>query len=350
MKKVLVLLLCCLLPAGFLCARGARERTIDGDVAINVMLVDGPPIVAMAEMMSQGAAVKEGYNISYTVVHDPNALIAALLNQEPDFAIAPINVASIMHNNGSGYRLAAVTWGMMHIVSNQNITSLEELKGETIIAFGRGAMPSITLRAILEQNNIEYVEPVGTNFTPDPNRVHIIYLASALDVRNIIVAGTLDGLPVRFGLLAEPVATAIGGATANAAHGQFLPRINLQTEWARNNNGQIPPQTGLIFHERLLASHADFVNAFINMAELSSLYAQNNPVSAGDMAVRLGSIAIPNGAIVAAAVNAGRLPIHITRARDAMADVNAYFQVILNETPALIGGRMPPDIFFYAPE
>jgi len=350
MKRILTLLLCSLLPLGFLYARAAGERTIDGNAAINVMLVDGPPVVAMAELMSQGSAAKEGYNISYTVVHDPNVLIAALLNQEPDFAIAPINIASIMHNNGSGYRLAAVTWGMLHIVSNQNISSLEELKGETVIAFGRGAMPSITLRAILEQNNIEYVEPIGTNFTPNPNKVHIIYLASALDVRNIIVAGTLDGLPVRFGLLAEPVATAIGGATANAAHGQFLPRINLQTEWARNNNGQIPPQTGLIFHERLLANHADFVNSFIKMAELSSLYAQNNPHSAGEMAVRLGSIAIPNGAIVAAAVNAGRLPIHITRAGDAKAGVNAYLRIIFNDTPALIGGRMPPDIFFYAPE
>ena len=350
MKKILTLLLCGLLPLGFLYARAAGDRAADGNTPINVMLVDGPPIVAMAELMSQGAAVKDGYTISYTVVHDPNALIAALLNQEPDFAIAPINVASIMHNNGSGYRLAAVTWGMMHIVSNQNISSLEELRGETIIAFGRGAMPSITLRAILEQNNIEFVEPVGTTFTPDPNKVHIIYLASALDVRNIIVAGTLDGLPVRFGLLAEPVVTAIGGATANAPHGQFLPRINLQTEWARNNNGQIPPQTGLIFHERLLTSHADFINDFIRMAELSSLYAQDNPVSAGNMAVQLGSIAIPNGAIVAAAVNAGRLPIHITRANEAKADVNAYFQVILNDTPALIGGRIPADIFFHAAE
>jgi len=335
---------------GFLYARAAGERAIGGDVAINVMLVDGPPIVAMAELMSKGAGAKDGYVISYTVVHDPTVLVAALLNQEPDFAIAPINVAAMMHNNGSGYRLAGVTWGMMHIVSNQNITSLEELRGETIIAFARGAMPGITLRAILEQNNIEYVEPVGTDFTPDPNKVHIIYLASALDVRNIIIAGTLDGLPVRFGLLAEPVVTAIGGATANAPHGQFLPRINLQTEWARTNNGQIPPQTGIIFHERLLTNHADFVNSFISMAELSSLYAQNNPVSAGEMAVQLGSIAIPSGAIVAAAVNAGRLPIHITRASEVKADVNAYLQVIMNETPALIGGRMPADIFFYAAE
>jgi len=350
MKKVFMALVCCALAAGFLYARGAGERAVRDTVSINVMLVDGPPIVVMAELMSKGGAVKEGYDISYTVVHDPTALVAALLNQEPDFAIAPINVAAMMHNNGSGYRLAAVTWGMMHIVSNQNITSLEELRGETIIAFGRGAAPGITLREVLRQNNIEYVEPVGANFTPDPNRVHIIYLASALDVRNMILAGSFDGVPVRFGLLAEPVVTAIGGATANAAHGQFLPRINLQTEWARTNNGQIPPQAGLIFHERLLTGHADFVNRFIALAELSSLYAQNNPASAGNMAVQLGSIAIPGGAVVQAAVNADRLPIHITRAADVIPDINAYLQVILNEAPPLVGGRLPADIFFHAAE
>jgi len=350
MKKIIALSFCFLLLAGLAYARGGRDRDAGGDVGINVMLVDGGPVVAMAQMMSQGATAKDGFDISYTVVHDPAALVAALLNQEPDFAIAPINVAAMMHNNGSGYRLAAVTWGNLHIVSNQNITSLEELRGETIVAFGRGAVPGITLRAILAQSNINYVEPVGTNFTPDPNSVHIIYLASALDVRNIIVAGSLDGMPVRFGLLAEPVATAIAGATANAPHGQFQARINLQTEWARNNGGQLPPQTGLIFHERLLTNHADFVNSFIAMAEASALYAHDSPVSAGNMAVELGSIAIPNGAIVAAAVNAGRFPLQMTRANHAVADVSSYLQVILNESPPLIGGRLPAGSFFHAAE
>jgi len=312
------------------------------------MLVDGAPFLSITKMMSEDFAVKNGYDINYTVTNDSDALIAALLNKEPDFAIAPINVAAMMHNNGSGYRLAAVTtWGIMQIVSNQNITTLEELKGETIVAFGRAGTPGITLRAVLEQNGIDYAEPLGTSFSVNPNKVYIIYLTAASDVRNAIVEGTLDGMAVKFGLLAEPVATAVGGATASVPHGQFTVKINLQTEWAKNNDGQIYPQAGLIFHERLLTSDADFVNKFIAMVELSSLYANTNPVTAGNLAVELGSIAIPNGTIVGNAFNAGRLPITFTRAPEAKARVHAYLTVIHADSPNLVGGNLPADSFYF---
>ena len=348
MKKFITLVLCCLLLPGSVFAGGGRDRDATG-VNINVMVVDGAPLVTMTQMMSEGAGAIEGYNISYTIIPDPTALVAALLNQEADFAIAPINIASMMHNNGSGYRLAAITsWSNLHIVSNQNVTSLDDLRGETIFAFGRGAIPGITLRSVLRQNNIPYVEPVGLNFTVDPNAVHIIYFTAAIDVRNVIIAGSLDGMPVRFGLMVEPVATATAAATANLPHGPFVPGINLQNEWARVNDGEIPPQAGLIFHERLLANHADFVDRFISMAEVSTVYAQNNPVSAGDIAVGFGSLSIPNGQVVSAAFNAGRFPIHFARANDAREPVNSFLQAILNEAPPLIGGRMPSDAFFHA--
>ncbi|MCL2751786.1 MAG: ABC transporter substrate-binding protein [Firmicutes bacterium] len=346
MKKTFAVLICCFLAAG---ALACGKNNHGEDVNISLTAVDGAPILTLAKMRAEDFAVANGYRISYTVTNDSDALVAALLNRTADFAITPINIAAMMHNNGSGYRLAAVTtWGIMHIVSNQNVSSLEELKGETIVAFGKSGTPGITLRAVLEQNGIEYAEPIGTNYAVDPNKVHIIYLTAASDVRNAIVAGTLDGITVKFGLLAEPVATAVGGATAAVPHGQFTVKINLQTEWAKNNGGEIYPQAALIFHERLLAKDQKFVDQFIAMAELSSLYANAYPESAGSLAVQSGSIAIPNGAVVKTAYDAGRLPIEFARAPEAKSRVNAYLQVILNDTPALVGGKMPSDSFYYA--
>jgi len=121
----------------------------------------------------------------------------------------------------------------------------------------------------------------------------------------------------------------------------------LQTEWARNNNGEIFPQAALIFHERLLTNNVDFVNDFIAMAEQSSIYANENPVEAGDLAVTLGSIVIPNGTIVGNAYNAGRLPMNFTHAADAKSTVNNYLQAFMEENANLIGGRMPADSFYY---
>jgi len=349
LKKIVALILCCLFVFGTLtaCKNESKENA-----EINVMLVDGAPLLNMIYMMSEDFAGVDGYDISFTMTNDSDALVAALLNQEPDFAIAPINVAAMMNNNGSGYRLAAVTiWGIMHIVSDQDVTTLEHLKGETIVAFGRSGTPGITLRTILRQSNIDFVEPDSANFTPDPDKVSIIYLTAASDVRDAIATGMeIGGKAVNFGLLAEPVATAITGFASNAGRPGFTARINLQTEWARNNNGEIYPQAALIFHERLLVENAGFVNEFITMVEQSSIYANNNPVEAGDLAVSLGSVAIPNGTVVGNAHNAGRLPINFTNAANAKQAVNSYLQAFLDENANLIGGKMPADNFYYVKE
>ena len=350
MKKIVVMILCCVLALGTLSACSSENR--GDDMAINVMLVDGAPLLSMTYMMSDIFTGIDGYDITFTMTNDSDALISALLLQEPDFAVAPINVAAMMNNNGSGYRLAAVTiWGIMHIVSDRDVSSLEELKGETIVAFGRSGTPGITLRSVLRQSNIDFDEPDKATFTPDPDKVSIIYLSAASDVRDAIATGIeIGGKPVSFGLLAEPVATAITGFAEKAGRAGFAARINLQTEWAKNNNGEIYPQAALIFHERLLAENMDFVNEFITMAETSSIFANDDPVEAGNLAVSLGSVAIPNGALVGNAYDAGRLPMNFVYADYVKAAVDRYLQAFMDENAKLIGGRMPTDNFYYVKE
>jgi len=331
---------------------GNNENEANQDTKISVMLVDGAPLLSVAHMLSDDFPEADGLDISFTLTNDVDAMVAALLNQEPDFAIVPVNVAAMMHTNGSGYRLAAVTtWGLMHIVSDRNVITLEDLIGETVVAFGRSGTPGITLRAVLTQNNIDFVEPIGMDFVPEPNKVNIIYLTAASDVRDAIATSMeIGGEPVSFGLLAEPAATAVTGFANNMGRADIAPRINIQTEWARNNDGEIYPQAALVFNERLLADNVDRVNEFIALVERSSVYANSNPEEAGDLAVSLGSIAIPGGVIVDNAYRAGRLPIAFTHAKDARSAVNTFLQTIMEENANLIGGSMPEDSFFYVKE
>jgi len=349
MKRIVAIIIVVMLAAGILSSCAGNSTNFE-NTAINVMLVDGAPLLSMAHMMSDEFQGVSGYDISFTMTNDSDALVAALLNGEPDFAVAPINVAAMMYNNGSGYRLAAVTtWGIIHIVSDRDVTTLEELRGNTVVAFARSGTPGITLRAVLRQNNIDFVEPDSTDFTPDPDKVSIVYLTAASDVRDAIATGmVIGGEAASFGLMTEPAATAISGFAGNAGRPGFSPRLNLQTQWARNNDGEIFPQAALIFHERLLAHNEDFVNDFIAAAEQSSAYANSSPGEAGDLAVSLGSIAIPNGAIVETVHSAGRLPIDFTRAADARSAVNTFLQTIFDENAGIIGGAVPSDDFYYA--
>ena len=346
-KKTIAALLLCLLAFGALTACGGATASKE-DTAILVMLVDGAPLLSMTQMMADESDGIDGYDINFTMTNDADALVAALLNQEPDFAVAPINVAAMMHNNGSGYRLAAITiWGIMHIVSDQDVSTLEDLKGETVVAFGRGGTPGITLRAVLKQNGIGFDEPDSASFVPAPDKVSIVYLTAASDVRDAIATGMeVGGKAASFGLLAEPVATAITGFANNAGRPGFTAKINLQAAWGLQS-GEIFPQAALIFHERLLDDHPGFVDAFIAKAESSSAYANENPAEAGELAVTLGSVAIPNGTVVGNAYGAGRLPMDFTYATDARAAVDKYLRAFMEENANVIGGKLPADSFYY---
>jgi NitT/TauT family transport system substrate-binding protein len=325
MKKFLIAILICLLLFGALTACSGNANTI------NLMLVDGAPSLTVAKMLSENPTV-EGLSVSYQLA-ELTQLTAALLNGQPDFAIVPINVAALMHNNGSGYRLAAVTtWGILHVVSNQNVSSLQQLKGETIFAFGQSGTPGITLRAVLNQAGIGFTQAPNQ---PEADKVHIVYRATPADVRNEILANNAS-----FAVLAEPLATAITPAT----NGQFKAVINIQDEWKKHNEGENYPQAALIFHQRLPLT---LVSEFVAKVEASSLYANANPQSAGDLAAGLHGSTLPSGALIAQAHAAGRLPINFTRAEQAKSAVNSYLQIILSDAPTLVGGKMPSDNFFY---
>lgn len=312
--------------------------------SINVVMLDGAPLLPMAKMRSDNSIIDSNYSINYTTILDTDALSAALFNKTADFAVVPVNVASIMYNNGSGYKCAAVTiWGIMHIVSSENISTLSHLKGSTVVAFGRSGTPGITLRSVLKQAGINFVEDKGASFDVPSDTVHIMYLASASDVRNVLINGKIDGLEVKHGLLAEPVATAIAGASG----GKITAKINIQDEWAALNGGQSYPQAVLVFQERLLVKDKAFVDKFILAVQASSEYAQNNAMQAGELAVSLGSLSIPNGNVVQNAVSNGRLDLSFMLSNQAKEQILAYFGVIYNDTPSLIGNKLPDDGFFY---
>ncbi|MDR2090627.1 MAG: hypothetical protein LBP62_03130 [Clostridiales bacterium] len=317
---------------------------------IKVYMPDGAPLLSLAKLRSDDPEIVKGYDVEYSTVANPSALAASLIAGEPDIAAAPINVCAAVYNMNKGYVLAGVgVWGIMHIVSNQSGTvTLDGLKGNTVLAFGKGETPGITLRAVLKQNDIKYTEE-DASYTPEADEVNIVYANAVADVRNILASsGSIDGTAVKFALLAEPVATAITGATTGKDWGPYRAVINLQTEWAKNNGGGSFPQAGIVFKASLLKKHKKFIDKFIALVKDSAEFAENNPFEAGEIAKnRLGSTAIPNGKIVQTAVEAGRLPLNFVAANAAKINIETYLNVILAESPTLVHGKLPDGGFYY---
>ncbi|MDR3292942.1 MAG: hypothetical protein LBT20_02430 [Clostridiales bacterium] len=352
-KLLTVVLVCALLTVGMSSCNWIKglfdksDKPSTDPEQISVIMPDGAPLLSLAKLRTDNQTVAENYEITYNTV-SPTLLSAELIAGRADIAVAPINVCAAMYNNGSGYLFAGVNiYGILHIVSNQaGDISLSSLAGETVVAFTEAGTPGITLRAVLKGAGLQYEKDDSFRGTVGDNKVHIVYLSDAAAVRNALAAnGQIDGKPVKYAMLAEPVVTAVAASTA------YKAVINIQTEWAKYYGGEIFPQAGIIFKASLLEKDKAFVDAFIAAAKASTEWAALNPFEAGELTHNeLESPSIPNGTVVQKAVEAGRLPLVFTSAGEAKASVTAYLTAILEDGPssaALIGGKVPDDGFFY---
>ncbi|MDR3186128.1 MAG: hypothetical protein LBU04_04905 [Christensenellaceae bacterium] len=340
-SKIIALTLALVVATLFFACKRNKEPA--PEKIYTVAIPDGAPLLSLAKMQSDDPVINR-IDLNYQILSS-DQLVAALSNQEPDFAIAPINVCAMMYNNGSGYRFAGVSiWGILHIVSSESEPNIDSLKGETIIAFAKANTPGITLRAILDQYEIKYVEDQGSDYIPASDEVHIIYLKDAVLVKDALVAGKINDLEIKFALLAEPVVTQIATATQN----KYSAKINLQDLWQLKNNDEKYPQAGLIFHERIFQlQEIVFIDQFIALAKLSATWAKENPSEAAELAKTLGSTGLPSGAVVANAVNAGRLPLDFVGAKESKLAVDKYLKLIYEMSPTLIGGKVPGVPFYY---
>ncbi|GHU99371.1 hypothetical protein FACS1894211_04670 [Clostridia bacterium] len=331
--------------AAFAFAACGGDKETGGVKTISIAVPDGAPILSIAKMRAENYAVENGYKTEWTTLN-ADTLTAQMMQSAPDIAVAPINLGAKMYNEAEdhGYRFAGVSiWGIMHLVSDDpvfdnapdNQARMDILKGKTVYAFTESGTPGITLRHLLNQYGIA-------------GEVTVTYLNGPSDVLEAIKEDKDKGI-IHYAVLAEPVATQAAGASQRPG---FVPKINFQTLWKEKHGDQMYPQAGLFFHKRLLEKDKAFLDKFISMAALSTDWAFNNPKEAGDLAKNvLNSAAIPGGGPVKIAVDAGRLPLNFTYAAEAKAAVNAYLEIIKNDSANsvnLIGGKVPDENFYYS--
>lgn len=73
-------------------------------------------------------------------------------------ACVPANLAAVLYNKTEGEIevLAVNTLGVLYIVENgESVQSIADLKGQTIVAAGKGSTPEYALRYLLTENGID---------------------------------------------------------------------------------------------------------------------------------------------------------------------------------------------------
>ncbi|MBN2796957.1 MAG: ABC transporter substrate-binding protein [Clostridia bacterium] len=293
-------------------------------IAIEVYGLNGPTSMGMIKMFEENTTLDKEITVTYENVAQPDVVLGMLLNEEIDIAAVPTNVASVIYNKTGGkYKVAAVnTLGVLYIVTNGDveINSIEDLKGKTIGASGKGSSPEYVLNYVLSENGID----------PE-NDVTVDYSLAHADLATAVIAGEVE-----IALLPEPFVTMV------TMQSEAKVAISMQDEWEKITGNGLA--MGCIVVKTSLADErSDVVDAFLDAYETSVKWVNENPVDASLLIEKYG--VLPKAKIAELAISNSNI---VFMKKDEMkAQMKSVLDVLYQFNPQSIGGSMPDEAFYY---
>ncbi len=289
----------------------------------------GPTAMGMVRMMEWKQELESIDPWYFQLAGSADELTPRLIKGELDIICVPANLAAVLYNKTEGQivTLAVNTLGVLYIVENggESVQSMEDLKGKTIVAAGKGSTPEFGLRYLLEQNGLDPDQDV----TVDWKSEHAECVAA-------LAAGTAD-----IALLPQPFVTVAQGKLEN-----LRVALDLTAEWDALENGSAMITGVAVARRELVEEHPELVERFLteygrsvewvneNTAEAAKLVAQNGIIESPAMAEK----ALPQCNIVC------------LTGQEMYEKLSGYLQVLAEAAPESVGGGLPGDDFFYVAE
>lgn len=332
-KKLSILLLVSLITVSLAgCASKPQEtqEKKEPEIVAKVTALKGPTGMGMVKMISDENDKKEK-DYEFTIANSVDEITPKLINKEIDIAAIPANLSSVLYNNSKGEveTLAINTLGVLYIIENGNsINNVNDLKGKTIYASGKGSTPEYALNYILKENGINPSEDVNIEYKSE----HTECLAALLNNK--------DGIA----LLPEPFVT-----TALTKSDNLRVALDLTKEWDNLNkykNIESALTTGVVVaRKEFVEKYPEKVKSFLEEYKKSVDFTNKDIDEASKL--------IEKNEIVPAEVARKAIPkcnITFIDGTTMKTTLNNYLKVLYEANPESIGGKMPGEDFYYIQE
>lgn len=307
-------------------ATDTTAATADDDLTVRVGSMKGPTSMGLVHMMDLAKQGETEYNYDFTMVTAPDELLGKMVNGDLDIALLPANVASVLYNKTEG-GIAVIninTLGVQYIVSSDDsIKSIADLKGKTLYLNGKGTTPDYVIRYLLSANGLTEAD------------VTLEYKSEATEV-----AAVLKEQPDAIGLLPQPFAT-----VALAQNDKLKLVLDLTNEWENiQGDGGSQLVTGVtVVRKEFLGEQEPVVTSFLAEHKASTVFTQEQPDKAAELIAAA-------GIIEKAPVAKKALPfcnIASISGDEMKAALSGYLQVLFDQEPKSVGGKLPADDFYY---
>ena len=319
MKKLIsVLLLLCMLTVLLALPVQAEGETMQ------VGALTGPTAMGMVKLLSDGEGTYEP-----TILGAADELMPLILQGKVDIASVPANLASTIYNKTEGgvQVLAVNVLGVLYIseFNTQELNSLEDLKGKTIYATGKGSTPEYFLRYVLTQNGIDPDKDVTVEWKSEPSEVVALLNAEQKGIA----------------MLPQPYVTA---AATQLGEG-FRVALSLSDEWAALDNGTLCTTAVVMARKEFVEANPEAVEAFLAEFDASVQWVNENVADAAQLCGDYGIIKAP---VAQKAIPQCNI-VCITGEQMKQA-LSGCLGVIFDQNPKAVGGALPGDDFYYGAE
>lgn len=306
---------------------GESEPPEQGYVPIEIRIagLKGATSMGLVHLMESADAGVSANDYEFTMAIAADEITPLLIRGELDIAAIPANLASVLYNNTDGeVKLLAVnTLGVIYIVEKgDGINSLQDLKGKTVYATGKGTVPEYVLRYLLAENGVDPDNDLTIEWKSEPTEV--VALLQEAD-------SGVAMLPQPFVTVAQ---TQVEGLRI---------AVDLTKEWDNLQNGSMFITGVLVARSDFVEAYPEQISVFLDEYKQSTEYANSNVAEAAQLVEKYG--------IVKAAIAEKAIPYcNITFIEGAeMKDaVEGYLTVLFDQNPKSVGGALPDDGFYYA--
>lgn len=306
------------------------EAVDQNGARIRIGSLKGPTSMGLVFLMEMSENGKTANDYEFTMVTAADELLPKVISGELDMALLPANVASVLYNRMDG-AISVIdinTLGVLYAVTaDDSIQSMADLKGRTIYMTGKGTTPDYVFRYLLSENGLS------------DNDLTLEYKSEPTEV-----AALLQQEDGAVGVLPQPFVTA-----ACAQNKDLKIPLDLTAEWDKTQKSSPSPSrmvTGVtVVRNDFLEKEPEAVKIFLSEHEKSAAYTKEQTQKAAELVVKTGIIekapiaelALPKCNITC---------ITGTQMKDAL---SGYLQVLYDQDPKSVGGKLPGDEFYYLP-
>ena len=306
-------------------AESAAAAKTEAGAGLRVGAPKGPTAMGLAALMQESRDGKSEGSYQFTVAAQPDEIAAKLVSGDLDIALLPANMAAALYNKTEG-KIAVLninTLGVLYCVTgDENIHSVKDLAGKTVLTTGQGATPEYVLRYLLQENG---VTDCTLEFKSEPTEI----------------ASALAADPAAIAVLPQPFVT-----VAEAKNDKLKTAFSLSDSWDALNNGSRLVTGVTVVRQDVLKAQPDAVKTFGEEQARSAATAVQDPAAAAKAIVAFGIL--ENEGIAKKALPACNIT-NLDGAEMKQA-LSGYLQVLYSADPKAVGGKLPDDAFYVVAE